>query len=273
MGDEARALLGGLLELRRDRPGRLPLAPGAGRRVQLARARAAGARGRVGGGLAQRGPAAPRGVPGGAAPGRPRGDPRPARRPARPGRPRWWTSPSATPTTSRPTTPTSSRPSPPRSATCSWPTPTRPCATPNACGPSTAGSTWSVAGAGGSAGSRWPLDRDAPRRAARLRRRGDAHEGRDVAGRRLRGAGRRGRDRRDPRVAARPGPRDPCQPGVRRREPGRPPQPRQRPDAAEAQPLRPGGDPHPGGHRGRRPGRRCWSPCTPARPARTTSTC
>ena len=60
-------------------------------------------------------------------------------------------------------------------------------------------------------------------------------------------------DRRDPRLAARAGPGDPGEPGVRGRPAGRPPQPGQRPDAAEAQPLRARRDPHPGRHRGGRP--------------------
>ena len=60
---------------------------------------------------------------------------------------------------SRPTTPISSRPSRRPSATCSWRTPIRRCATPTARAASHAALGASVAGAGGSAGSRWALDR------------------------------------------------------------------------------------------------------------------
>ena len=112
----------------------------------------------------------------------------------------------------------------------------------------------SVAGVGGSAGSRWPLDRERLAELLGCAGRDDARQGRHVAGRRLRRARRRGRDRGDPRLAARPGPRDPRQPGVRRRPAGRPPQPRERADAAEAQPLRARRHPHPGRHRRGRPG-------------------
>ena len=78
-------LLEGLLALDAIPAGEFPWRARARRRLQLARARAQGARGRVGGGLAQRRAAPPGGVPGRAAAVRPRGQPRPARRHARPG--------------------------------------------------------------------------------------------------------------------------------------------------------------------------------------------
>ena len=112
------------------------------------------------GGVAERRPPPPRGVPGGPAPGGARRGPRPARRAARPGRTRSPTSPSATPATSRPTTRTSSPPSRPRSATCCWRT-RRPALRDAERLRRVHG--WldlSVAGVGGSAGSRWPLSRE-----------------------------------------------------------------------------------------------------------------
>ena len=136
------ALLGGLLDLHEIAAGRLPLAPGAGRRVQLARARAAGARGRVGRGLAQR-----------------RGG-RAARRsgwrcawpPAR--GPSTCTTPSST--WRRALVDLAERHADDLAADYTYLQPAQPttighlllayayppCATPDACGPSTAGSTW-----------------------------------------------------------------------------------------------------------------------------------
>jgi AraC-like DNA-binding protein len=112
----------------------------------------------------------------------------------------------------------------------------------------------SVAGAGGSAGSRWALDR--LRLAELLGCDGldRAREGRRLAGRRLRRAARDPRDRRDAPEPARPGLRDLREPGVRARRARRRPQPRERADAAEEEPVRPRRDPHPGraGRRRRR---------------------
>ena len=96
----------------------------------------------------------------------------------------------------------------------------------------------SVAGAGGSAGSRWPLDRE--RLAALLGCAGWCCHAKDAMWQadgyvELAAAVATGGD---PPVAARPGPGDPGEPGVRPRPAGRRAQPGERPDAAEAQPVR-----------------------------------
>ncbi len=131
---------------------RVPLAPRAGRRLQLARGGPRRAGRPLGGGVAQRGPPAPRGLPRRPAAVRPRGGPRPARRGARRGRVAGRPRPSATPATWPPTTPTSSRPSRPRSGTCCSPTPPRRCATASACARPTPASTSAWRGRGGARG-------------------------------------------------------------------------------------------------------------------------
>ena len=80
----------------------------------------------------------------------------------------------------------------------------------------------SVAGAGGSAGSRWPLDRAPARRAARLRRPRRARQGRRLAVGRVRRAARDARDLGHAPLAARAGLRDLREPRVRPDRAGRP---------------------------------------------------
>ena len=76
-----------------------------------------------------------------------------------------------------------------------------------------------------------------------------------MAGRRLRRAPRDARDRRDAPEPARPGLRDLREPGVRPRRARRRPQPRERADAAEEEPVRARRDPHAGRPGSRRPRR------------------
>ena len=170
-GDDARALLRGLLELHAIPGDEFPWDPVARRRLQRARGRARAARRPLGRGLAERRPAAPRGLPRRAPPDRARGRARElhdaladqAAALARHAR--------AT-KTALATDYTYLQPAQPTTVghlllAYAYPAlrdadrvraSTRPLGA-------------SVAGAGGSAGSRWALDRDAARRAARLRRR------------------------------------------------------------------------------------------------------
>ena len=130
----------------------------------------------------------------------------------------------------------------------------------------------SVAGAGGSAGSRWPLDRAALAELLGCDGLVAAYEGRRLAVGRLRRAALDARDRRHAPLAAGPGLRDLREPRVRPDRAGRRALARERADAAEAQSLR--ARRHPRAGRARR---RATSPPrspsrTRARRAPTTST-
>ena len=131
----------------------------------------------------------------------------------------------------------------------------------------------SVAGAGGSAGSRWSLDRTRLAELPWLRRARRAREGRGLAGGRVRRAARDARDRRDAPEPARPGLRDLRESGVRPRRARRRAQPCERADAAEEEPLRARRDPHAGGPGGRRRRERPRRPAHRLGAGPTTSTC
>ena len=255
--DDARGLLGGLLDLDAAGPGALPWRPELGDAFNSREAALTERVGAGGGRMAQRGAAAARGLPGRPAAVRPRRRPRPARRAARRrrrhdrprrasrGRPRRRLHlPPARPADhDRPPAaglrgPGAAR----RRAPTRGPRPARP-----------------RRRRGGRERGLALASRSRPaRRPARMLGRRPAHQGRHVAGGRLRRAGRRRGHRGHPRLAARPGPRDPRQPGIRRGGARGPPQPRERAHAAEAQPVRPRRHPHPGRRRGREISPRSW---------------
>ena len=273
-GEDARALLRGLLELHAIPGDEFPWDPVARRRLQLARGRARAARRPLRRGLAERGPAAPRGVP-----GRPPADgarrrPRAARRARRPGgrarAPRARDADGARDRLHLPAAGAADDRRPPAARLRL----SRRCATPTARAASHAALGASVAGAGRqrrlALGAR-------PRRGspscsaatALIEHAKDAAWQADVYLELLSTLAIAATHQ----TPARPGLRDLREPGVRARRARRRAQPRERAHAAEEEPVRARRDPHAGRPGCRRPRRARSSRCTPARRAPTTSTC